>query len=74
MESQELVFGPKPENQDQENNTDGKYEIIGNSFRFKMPDGTYFYNRLDTIRAFVNGQITSQKTGKPLHYLRACKA
>lgn len=50
----------------------GVYEIIGNAFRLKLPDGEYYYNKLDTIKALVNGQLINPETKKRQYRVRAC--
>lgn len=52
---------------------DAMLEIRGNAFRFVLPSGEYWYNRLGTVQALVNGRLVNPDTHKVQKMLRSVK-
>ena len=49
---------------------DAHYEVRGSAIRIIVPGGHYWYNRVDTLQALLEGRIV--KEGKVQRDLRAC--
>ena len=52
---------------------DALIELRGSAMRFVLPNGDYYYNRRETVKALLNGELINPISHKPQTMLRSVK-